>query len=178
MNRRWLGVTSAMLLAAAVGVLALALARWHAAGRTLERARGELAAVQRQASEIRSIRGELDTDRIGTNSSRAGALAEVADALTAAGLPAAAMRSLEERSDVADGDAGLHRQTLQLSLSSITPGELGRFLARLDAAHPEWRTTRVELSRARGSEGNRYDAGLTLARTYDAAARTQGEPRP
>lgn len=178
MSGRSLIMTGLALLLASMCVLGFALTRWHAASNDLDRATVELVAVQQQATEIKSLRLTLDTQRIATTGSRADALAEIADTLAAAGLPNSAMRSLDEQSDTEVGDAGLRRQTLRLALTTITPGDLGRFLARLEADHPAWGMTRIELTRPRRGEGNRYDAGLTLSRTYDASARPQGDPQP
>jgi hypothetical protein len=171
-------MASVALLIVSACVLGVALARWHSASGDLDRAKADLVSVQQQAIEIQSLQATLDTQRIATTGSRADALAEIVDTLAAAGLPDSAMRSLDEQSDTDIGDAGLRRQTLRLVLTTITPGELGRFLARLEADHPEWGLTRVELTRPRRGSGNRYDAGLTLSRTYDAAERSQGDSRP
>jgi type II secretory pathway component PulM len=171
-------MASLALLIASACILGVAFARWHSASDNLDRAKAELVSVQQQATEIRSLQATLDTQRIATTGSRADALAEIADTLAAAGLPESAMRSLDEQSDAEVGDAGQRRQTLRLAITTITPGELGRFLARLEADHPEWGVTRVELTRPRRGDGNRYDAGLTLSRTYDASARSQGDSRP
>lgn len=178
MNGRATITASLALLIASACLLGIALARWHSASDDLHRAKSELVSVQQQAREIRSLHATLDTKRIATAASRADALAEIADTLAAAGLPDSAMRSLDEQSDTEVGDAGLRRQTLRLALTTITPGELGRFLARLAVDHPAWGVTRIELTRPRRGDGNRYDAGLTLSRTYDASARPQGDSRP
>lgn len=178
MSGRPLMLIGLAVLVASVTVLAISFARWRSAAGTFDRANAELVAVQQQIAEIRSIRTRLDTQRIATTGSRADALAQVADTIAAAGLPDSAMRSLDEQSDTEVSDAGLRRQTLRLDLTSITPGELGRFLAQLELDHPEWGIHRVELTRPRRGDGNRYDAGLTLARTYDASVRSQGGPRP
>lgn len=178
MNGRALIVASLALLIASACVFGVALARWHSASHDLHRAKVELVSVQQQAQEVRSLHATLDTKRIATTASRADALAEIADTLATAGLPDSAMRSLDEQSDTEVGDAGLRRQTLRLALTTITPSDLGRFLARLEADHPAWGVPRIELTRPRRGEGNRYDAGLTLSRTYDASARPQGESRP
>ncbi|MFI4883194.1 MAG: hypothetical protein ACIAQU_11480 [Phycisphaerales bacterium JB064] len=178
MNGRALVLIGLAALVASVTVLAISFARWRSAADTFDRANAEFVAVQQQVAEIRSIQTSLDTQRIATTASRANALAEIADTIAAAGLPDSAMRSLDEQSDTEVGDAGLRRQTLRLALTTITPGELGRFLARLEADHPEWGVTRIELTRPRRADGNRYDAGLTLSRMYDASARPQGDTRP
>ncbi|MFI4915079.1 MAG: hypothetical protein ACIAS6_01055 [Phycisphaerales bacterium JB060] len=178
MNGRAIVMMGLVLLMASLGVVGIALARWHAAAESLDRATAELVAVQQQVAEIQSLRSVLDTRRIATAGGRADVLAQVADTLAAAGLPDGAMRSLQEQSDTEVGDAGLRRQTLRLALTTITPGELGRFLAHLEADHPEWLVSRIELTRPRRGDGNRYDAGLTLSRTYDASVRPQGDSRP
>lgn len=178
MNGRALVLIGLAILVASVTVLAISFARWRSAADTFDRANAELVAIQQQVAEIRSIQTSLDTQRIATTGSRADALAQVSYTLAAAGLPDSAMRSLDEQSDAEVGHPGLRRQTLRLALTTITPGELGRFLARLEADHPEWGVTRVELTRPRRGDGNRYDAGLTLSRTYDASARSQGDSRP
>ena len=178
MNGRALITTSLALLIASACVLGVTLARWHSASNDLLRAKAELVSVQQQAVEIRSLYATLNIKRIATTASRADALAEIADTLAAAGLPDSAMRSLDEQSDTEVGDAVLRRQTLRLALTTITPGDLGRFLARLEADHPAWGVTRIELTRPRRGDGNQYDAVLTLSRTYDASARPQGESRP
>lgn len=178
MSGRWMPIASALLLTVSAGIVVIALTRWNAAANQLDRARAELATVQQQAAEIRTLRAALEADRVATTGRRADALAEIADTLAAAGLPDTAMRSLDEQSDTEVGDAGLRRQTLRLALTSTTPGELGRFLARLQADRPHWVVTRTELTRPRRGDGNRYDAGLTLARTYDATPSTQGDSRP
>lgn len=178
MNGRALMLIGLAALVASVTILAISFARWRSATDTFDQANAELVAVQQQIAEIRSLQASLHTQRIATTGSRADALAEIADTLAAAGLPDSAMRSLDEQSDADVGEAGLRRQTLRLALTSITPGELGRFLARLEADHPEWLVARVELTRPRRGDGNRYDAGLTLSRTYDASERSQGDSRP
>lgn len=178
MNGRATITASLVLLIASACLLGIALARWHSASDDLQRAKAELVSVQQQAQEVLSLHATLDTKRIATTASRADALAEIADTLAAAGLPDSAMRSLDEQSDTEVGDAGLRRQTLRLVLTAITPGELGRFLARLEADHPAWGVTRIELTRPRRGDGNQYDAELTLSRTYDASARPQGDSRP
>lgn len=177
MNGRALMLIGLAALVASVTVLTIAFIRWRSAASTFDRANAELVAVQQQVAEIRAIQTSLDTQRIATTGSRADALAQVADTIAAAGLPDSAMRSLDEQSDAEVGEAGLRRQTLRLALTSITPGELGRFLAQLEADHPEWGVTRVELTRPRRGDGNLYDAGLTLSRTYDASSRPQGDSR-
>lgn len=178
MNGRALVLIGLAVLVASVMVLAISFARWRSAAGTFDRANAELVAVQQQLAEIRSIQTSLDTQRIATTGSRADALAQIADTLAAAGLPDSAMRSLDEQSDIEVGDAGLGRQTLRLALTTITPGELGRFLMQLDMDHPEWGISRVELTRPRRADGNRYDVGLTLARMYDASVRSQGGSQP
>ena len=167
MSARVLATVGLAFFAACVGVLVIAFARWTDALDVFDRSNADLIAVREQANEIRSLRGALDTRRIATTGSRADALAKVADTLAAAGLPESAMRSLDEQSDAELGETGLRRQTLRLALSGITPRELGLFLAALDRDHPEWGTARAELTRPRREDGNRYDVGLTLTRTYD-----------
>jgi len=171
-------MTNLALLIASTCVLGVTFARWRSASNDLERANAEFVSVQQQTLEVRSLQTNLDTKRIATTASRADALAKISDALTSAGLRDSAMRSLDEQSDTEVGDAGLRRQTLRLLLTMITPGELGRFLARLETDHPEWGVTRIELTRPRRDDGNRYDVGLALSRTYDATGHPQGDALP
>ena len=178
MNGRPLMLIGLAVLVASVTVLAISFARWRSAADTFDRSNAELVAVQQQIAEIRSIQTSLDTQRIATTGSRADALAQVADTIAAAGLPDSAMRSLDEQSDTALGDAGLRRQTLRLALTGITPGQTGQFLSQLHDDHPEWGVFQIELARSRRLDGNRYDVGLTLARTYDAFVRSHGGSRP
>lgn len=178
MNGRTIVVIGLVFLVTTASVLGVTLARWHAAADSFDRANAEFVTVHQQVAEIRSLQATLDTQRIATTGSRADALAQIADTIAAAGLPASAMRSLDEQSDIEVGDAGLRRQTLRLALTSITPGELGRFLVQLETNHPEWRASRIELTRPRRGNGNQYDTGLTLARTYDASVRSLGGSGP
>jgi len=175
MKHRWAHIAIATVLVLTVAGLAVSAARWRTALGQRERAIAELTSVRQQVAEIESLRSTLGSQRVATAGSRADALAEIADTLSSAGLPDSAMRSLDEQGDVMLDDTGLRRQTLRLALAALTPGELGRFLARLDADRPQWTVTRIELTRPRREDGNRYDAHLVLTRTYAPRASTTGE---
>jgi len=156
-----------LLLAAAVLVVVM-FARWLSAREEHEQARFALVTVTSQVEELRSLRARLGGERIAASGSRADALAEVADTLAAAGLPDGAMRSLDEQNDAPLTNSSLRRQTLRLRLTSITPAELGAFLARLASDRPHFTVTRIELTHPRRAEGNRYDSNMLLVRTYQS----------
>jgi len=150
-----------LLLAAAVLVVVM-FARWLSAREEHEQARFALVTVTSQVEELRSLRARLGGERIAASGSRADALAEVADTLAAAGLPDGAMRSLDEQNDPPLTNSSL------LRLTSITPAELGAFLARLASDRPHFTVTRIELTHPRRAEGNRYDSNMLLVRTYQS----------
>ncbi|MEQ8845672.1 MAG: hypothetical protein RIB58_12540 [Phycisphaerales bacterium] len=178
MKGRAFGMIGLAIFVASATVLAIVFARWRSAADAFDRANAEFMAVQQQVDDILSLQAGLDTQRIATAGSRADALAQMADTLAAAGLPGSAMRSVEEQSDVAVGDASLRRQTLRLSLTRTTPHDLGRFLAQLERTHPEWGVFRIKFARPRRGDGNHYEVVLTLARVYDSYVRSQGVSRP
>ncbi len=166
MRTRLLGLGPVLVLVVAATLAGWSMTRWRKAAATQDRAVSAYYQVADQVDAIEKLRAHLGSKGSSAVGTRADALAEIADTIAAAGLPDRVLRSLDERNDAALADATLRRQTLQLTLDSITPAQLGVFFGRLHADRPHWTVTRIELSRSRQAQGNHYDATALMVRTY------------
>ncbi len=66
--------------------------------------------------------------------------------------------------------AEYHKQSFRLNLKSLSPAELGRFLAAWHKTQPLWTVTRIELTHQRGRRetGDKYNATIVLTAVYVA----------
>ncbi len=66
--------------------------------------------------------------------------------------------------------ADYYKQSFRLNLKSLSPAELGRFLAAWRETQPLWTVTRIDLThqRGRGKTGDKYDATIVLTAVYVA----------
>ena len=109
-------------------------------------------------------------------------IAQVNSVLAEAGLPRDRFRALTPQSDApvvgssgtVSGEGDLYRrQTLSLSLQSMTAGELGRFLTQWRDSQAIWTPTQIELSHRRRGRGdheqNSYDVTVVLSALYVAS---------
>jgi hypothetical protein len=155
------------MLWALVGA-SLLLCSW--AGRRYMSARSEavlalrqLAAVTTDSREIASIRAAAPPE---TRRHRPppGLAARVADVVSKAGLPQAAVQIVSPETEINAGASGLHKQSAKITLDGLVLPELGRFLQEWRAAQPVWTVTSIDitptLTRARALPGQTVDRPL------------------
>ena len=155
-----------VLLSLASAAATIGTFRWRDAIDDRDQAIASFESASTKIVELERLRAELDRDQVSTSGRRADALGEIADTFAASGLSAQSLASLVEQSDAPVADSELHRQTLRLTLSEITPATLGKFLVQLFQDRPHWIVTSLELTRSRQSSGNEYDVHVLMVRTY------------
>ena len=111
-------------------------------------------------------------------------IARVQRSLVAAALPASALSGVQPRADRQSQGSGLRVQTVQVTLRSLSPAELGAWLAAWRQGEQPWRLDEVQFARVQPgvigpgtpgteaasaiapSDDNRYDITLALAAPY------------
>lgn len=179
--------TALVVAAALIGAAAL---RWSGAAREAERARAQLAALERDAREVLELRSARQ--RLGAGHRPAQDLiALVSAALSDAALPASRLTDLAEEADTAlatagaagvGGGPGYRRQTIRLTLEPVTTPDLAAFLSAWGPRRGPWTIARIELHHAGGDsdETGRYSARLLLSCVYvdTGAPRVRGGDAP
>lgn len=166
-----MGVAVALLLALQLRGLAAAGARRAQAEALLA---GTVSMVGERA-RLQAAREEVSAGRRPEQD----VIARVNAALGRAGVDPGAFRGQQPEADArlprpAAGDGPLlRRQSVRLSLASLTPSQLGRFLEAWRSDHPMWSPVRIDLVRRQGDGKSgeddppgRYDATVVVAAIY------------
>lgn len=161
---------AAMFLVIAIGLrhLSLARQRYEASIESLRQLQGDAAEVMRLRSqrEVVAWRQRPTTD----------VLAQVNAALIEAGIPTARLQGIGEGVDTplmtsGDSKASLHRQSLTITLESLSPAQIGTFLDRWLAIADQWTAGRLELTHRRDDkQSDLYDLRLYIGAVYIAGS--------
>ncbi|MEM9167430.1 MAG: hypothetical protein AAGB48_10470 [Planctomycetota bacterium] len=121
------------------------------------------------ASELRSLRTNVQTDLVMQDQTES-LLPSLREALVAADLPAGALQELRTESDrlISGERSGIpvRRRVTLVSLSPLTPAELGRLLDACDPDIAPWLPLRIELKHRPREGAGRYGARLWLTADY------------
>lgn len=152
----------------------------------VQRADREAAAVHRDVDRVVTLRQQVRGLAAGRRPD-GDLIARVQRSLVAAALPASALSGVQPRADRQSQGSGLRVQTVQVTLRSLSPAELGAWLAAWRQGEQPWRLDEVQFARVQpgvigpGTPGipgtaavsaiapgsdNRYDITLALAAPY------------
>jgi len=181
-------VTRALLvlvLVASVALVAWGALRLRAARYAGGSAASRLLAMRQVAQEIVDLRARAERVSIGARPEQ-DTTARVLQAMTDAGVPRAAFKSLAPEADTpitraADSGPPYHRQSFRLTMEPVDARQLGAFLAAWRSSQQVWTVERVELTHVAAGRGqqqdqDRYSARLTIAATY-VADDTRKDPK-
>lgn len=130
-------------------------------------AKTRLSEVTGQVTRIAQLRDKSATAEVGARP-REDLLSRASAVLADAGLPTARLTDLTPQADTplpaVPGRPQYHRQTVRLTLSPVTPRELGEFLDRWRRTERAWTPTRIELAGA--AEPGAFQALVHVSATY------------
>lgn len=166
----------ALVLLGAVLALLLVLQGRALAGASERRARAEslLAStleLVREKALLEARREEVSAGRRPDQD----VIARVNATLSSVGLDPGVFRGQQPEADAklpkgsGGSDLEFRRQSVRLSLASLSPSQIGRFLAEWRARHAMWTPVRIDLSRRQGERNDapgRYDATIVVAAVY------------
>ncbi len=172
-----------LVLASSAGAVGWTALRLRSERSGAESANSRLTATREVAQQVVDLRARSERVSIGARPEQ-DTTARVLKAMTAAGLPRQAFRSLAPEADTPlarSGDTGpaYHRQSFRLTLEPINARQLGAFLSTWRAEQAAWTVERMELTHvAAGREAgeDRYSARLTIAATYIAEDTKESKP--
>lgn len=174
-----------LVLAASAGAVGWTALRLRSARSDAESANSRLTATRDIAQRVIELRARSERVSIGARPEQ-DTTARVLTAMTAAGLPHQAFRSLAPEADTPlarSGESGpaYHRQSFRLTLEPVDARQLGAFLAAWRAEQAAWTVERIELTHVasgqdRAADEDRYSARLTIAATYIAEDTKEKKP--
>jgi hypothetical protein len=159
--------------AAALLVIMLGVRRMHAAGQHLTAAQAMLNQTARDVQRVADLRGKHE--RIAERKRpEQDVIARVNTVLAEVGIPSNRFGGLRPASDTTLGSPSAanavqyRQQSVQVTLTELSVGQLGDFLQKWTATQPLWVPTRIELTHARQSDGSdkAYAAQIQLSATY------------
>lgn len=175
----------ALVLAVSFSSVGWAALRLRSARADADSAAGRLNATRDIAQQVIDLRARSERVSFGARPEQ-DTTARVLTAMTPAGLPRQAFRSLAPEADTPlarSGENGpaYHRQSFRLTLEPVDARQLGAFLEAWRTEQAAWTVERIELTHiadARGREAaeDRYSARLTIAATYIAENTKESKP--
>lgn len=159
-------------LGVAIALIALAVQyqRLRSATGRFEGARIALGQLERDAGRIVHLRARRPTVAWKERPTK-DVLALVNAALLEAGIPTSRLQGIGEGADApvtaaAENAPTLRRQSLTLSLESLTPPQIGLLLQQWRLAQDQWVIDRLELTHRREAAPDLYDLRLYVSAVY------------
>lgn len=166
-----------LIIVLLVGLLALPAAfsarRWTAAKAELAAAQAQLLRSEQSINRIHDLRSRQQQVETHQKPKQA-IIAQVNAVLATIGVDQSVLAGVMPMGDKLlqqDGTAGpspYHTQSVQITLRELTVQDAARFLQHWRQAHPIWQPVQIQLTHARGREGNsdRFDLTTTLRAVY------------